>query len=215
MDHEASGLCACVTVGMLLAGCAREVSPPSPDDVFGSAPPADLAIVLETDEGVIDCTIHPARTPNGAALLVGLSRGGYAFRDPRTSEVSTAPLYRDLVFHRTIEDVLVQTGCPLGTGTGTPGYRIPKETRDDDLAMLSRPGALVLATYTRPPNRVDPSPPPPGHVHGSQIAIGIAPLPHLAGTATVLGECEDLDVLRAVSRRPRDQRARLRSLRER
>jgi hypothetical protein len=82
---------------------------------------------------------------------------------------------------------------------GPPGYRIPPETRPDDATLLAEPGALFMATYTAPPNRVDPSPPPPGYTVGSQFVIAVRSMSHLAGTTTVLGHCDDASVVRAIS----------------
>ena len=94
---------------------------------------------------------------------------------------------------------MVQSGCPVGDGTGTPGYRIEVEARGQDAVELAQPGALALARYTVPPGRADPSPPPPGHVIGSQFAITLVDMRHLAGQVSVIGRCQDLDVVRRIS----------------
>jgi len=171
-----------------------------------------VAIELVTDEGRVLCVVEPRRAPAALAIIVGLARGGHAWRDPRTGATTTRPLYRALRFFRTIPGGYVQVGCPLGDGTGQPGYRVPLETHADDRARLREPGALFAAVYHAAPNRPDPSPPPPGHVVGSQFAIGLGDMSHLAGQTTVLGRCSDLDVVRRIAARPRASSARLESL---
>lgn len=146
------------------------------------------------------CTVDAAKTPRGAALFIGLATGRAAHRDPQTESVTWSPLYRGRKFFRSIPDVYVQTGCPLDTGMGSPGYRIRPEPRDDDVARLTESGALVLLPYTPPPNREDPAPPPAGHTIGSQFAVTMTDMKHLAGTVTVLGRCSDVDVARSIAR---------------
>jgi len=93
----------------------------------------------------------------------------------------------------------VQSGCPVGDGTGHPGYRIPVESSPDDARRLAEPGALLLARYHPAPNRDDPEPPPPGHVIGSQFVIAVSDMSHLAGEVTVIGSCSDLPRVRAMA----------------
>lgn len=133
-------------------------------------------------------------------MVVGLAMGRAPFRDARSGEVVRRPYYQKMLFFRAIADGLVQTGCPLGNGAGHPGYRIPVESDPDDEARLARPGALLLARYTPPPDRLDPAPPPPGDVIGTQLVVSLADMKHLAGKVTVLGACSDLDVVRRIAR---------------
>jgi len=174
-----------------------------------------LVALLDTGAGGVRCELDERRAPGAVALFVGLARGRARWRDPVDGRATRRPLYRDLAFHRVIDGVLVQTGCPVGDGTGHPGYRIPVETRADDREMLSRGGALVLARYTPPPGRADPSPPPAGHVLGSQFGVTLTDMGHLTGEVTVFGRCGDLDVLRRIaavrdaSTRPRLLRVRI------
>jgi peptidyl-prolyl cis-trans isomerase A (cyclophilin A) len=147
------------------------------------------------------------RAPGAASMFAGFATGTAEWLDPSGERVKR-PLYLDLAFHRAIEGVLVQTGCPRGDGTGHPGYRIALELHPSDEARLREPGALVMATYTPPPGRDDPAPPPPDHVIGSQFGILLGDSRHLAGDVTVLGRCADLDVVRRIAatdaaRRPR------------
>jgi peptidyl-prolyl cis-trans isomerase A (cyclophilin A) len=157
--------------------------------------------VLETDLGHVRCFLDARHAPRAVALFVGLATGRAAWREPKTLRIVTRPLYQDLTFHRAIADVYVQSGCPVGDSSGHPGYRIELEPRPDDVTQLSTAGVLVLARYTPPPKRTDPNPPPEGHVLGSQFGITLVNMHHLAGQVSVLGHCEDLDVVREISHR--------------
>lgn len=213
---------ASLALACTLGGCGERSAPvarpapvlraPSPRAVFGPELPATIAMELATDQGRVRCTVEPRRAPRAAAILVGLARGGHAWRDPRSGAVTTRPLYRALRFVRTIAGAYAQVGCPRGDATGQPGYRVPLELNDDDRARLAEPGVLFAAVYHPAPSRPDPAPPPPGDVVGSQIAIGLADMSHLAGQTTVLGRCTDLDTVSRIAARPRGSPARLDAL---
>lgn len=175
--------------------------PPSPERVFAEfGGRSSLPVVLETDHGPIDCVLDGDRAPRGVSLFVALATGRARWLEAETGALREDPLYRDLTFHRAIPGVLVQSGCPVGDGSGHPGYRIEVEAGPDDAERLRQPGALGLARYTPPPHRVDPHPPPPGHVLGSQFFIGLVDMSHLAGQVTVLGRCGNLDRVASIAR---------------
>ena len=142
------------------------------------------AIVIETTEGSIRCD---------------LDAGAHAF------ELIEHTNYAGRAFFRTIPNVLVQVGSPTDDGSNGNLPRVAIELRDDDAARLAKPGVVLLARYTPPPNRVDPDPPKNGEVIGPQLVIGLTDMSHLAGTVTVVGACRDLDVVRRISER-RDAR---------
>jgi len=143
--------------------------------------------------------VNAQRTPRAAALFIGLSRGGARWHDPATAQVVTRPLYENLTVHRAIPNVMIQSGCPVGDGTGSPGYRIEVETGANDAVELAQPGAIALARYAPAPGRTDPDPPPAGQVIGSQFVITLVNMQHLAGQVPVIGRCQDLDVVRRIS----------------
>ena len=64
---------------------------------------------ITTDRGVIVMDLDPKLAPNTVNNFVGLARDGY---------------YDGLTFHRVVPDFVIQGGCPDGTGTGGPGYRL-------------------------------------------------------------------------------------------
>jgi len=67
---------------------------------------------LHTDHGVMKIEFYEQDAPNTVANFVKLIKQGY---------------YDGLTFHRVIPDFVVQGGCPNGTGTGGPGYKIDCE----------------------------------------------------------------------------------------
>lgn len=79
--------------------------------------------------------------------------------------------YDGLTFHRVIPGFVAQGGCPIGDGTGGPGYTIDCEIN----ANKHERGTLAMAH--RGPN-----------TGGSQFYICYQPQPHLDGRHTVFGK---------------------------
>jgi peptidyl-prolyl cis-trans isomerase A (cyclophilin A) len=208
----------CLALLWLFAGGCSEASaplrPPTTDEALAGLPTRDpIELSLRTSEGDVQCALSRASAPHAVALFVGLARGRATWRDPSGARVQR-PMYRDMPFFRAIPNALVQSGCPIGNGTGHPGYRLPVESAPDDATRLGRPGVLFLARYRPAPNRVDPAPPPAGHVIGSQFVIGLADFGHLAGQVSVIGACRDLERVRAIAARvARRQPVQLRDVR--
>jgi len=83
--------------------------------------------IFETNLGEITCELFPQHAPQTVENFVGLATGTKQFTDPKTRQQVMRPFYDGLIFHRVIPDFMIQGGCPLGTGTGGPGYQFKDE----------------------------------------------------------------------------------------
>ena len=85
-----------------------------------------LKATFKTTKGDINLELHAEKAPLTVANFVNLCKIGY---------------YDGLKFHRVIPDFMIQAGCPLGTGTGGPGYQFKDEfhptLRHDTAGVLS------------------------------------------------------------------------------
>lgn len=125
---------------------------------------------FDTAKGEIICLLEFEKTPLTVTNFVGLVEGT---KDFRGGDKTKGDRYYDgLKFHRVIPDFMVQGGCPLGTGTGGPGYTFPDEI--DPSLTHSTPGILSMANAG------------PG-TNGSQFFITHVATPWLDGKHTVFG----------------------------
>ena len=100
-------------------------------------------IIMRTSEGDIRINLFDDKAPNTVANFLGLATGEKQWLDPMSGQPSNEPFYNGLTFHRIIDDFVVQGGCPLGTGTGGPGYEFDDEI--DPSLKFDHPYLLAMA----------------------------------------------------------------------
>lgn len=141
--------------------------------------------LFETNKGNFKVHLLADKAPKTVENFVGLAEGTKEWTDPKTGEKVKKPFYDGLTFHRVIKDFMIQGGCPLGTGTGGPGYRFDDEFPAGQ-QKHSKPGILSMANAG--PN-----------TNGSQFFVTTVPTPWLDGRHAVFGEVvEGMDVVHAI-----------------
>jgi peptidyl-prolyl cis-trans isomerase A (cyclophilin A) len=140
----------------------------------------ELYATLETTKGNIRLRLLPDHAPKTVQNFVGLAEGTKEWTDPKTGQPSHQRFYDGLGFHRVIEGFMIQGGCPLGTGTGSPGYAFDDEIHPD--LQFDRPYLLAMANAGIQRGR---------GTNGSQFFISVVPTPHLNRKHTIFGEVAD------------------------
>ena len=117
-----------------------------------------LRAKIKTNKGEINIELFADKTPLTVANFTNLAKRGY---------------YDNLSFHRVIPDFMIQGGCPLGTGTGGPGYQFKDEFHPE--LKHDTPGIVSMANAG------------PG-TNGSQFFITHVETPWLDNNHTVFGK---------------------------
>ena len=155
---------------------------------------AMTTIIMHTSEGSITINLFDDKAPNTVANFLGLATGEKEWADPYTGQPSHGKFYNGLTFHRIIKQFMIQGGCPLGTGTGGPGYEFDDEI--DPSLKFDKPYLLAMANAGLR-RGMD------GKVHGtngSQFFITTVPTPWLDGHHTIFGEVADDDSKKVVDK---------------
>lgn len=124
-------------------------------------------VVLDTSKGAITLDLDSQAAPGHCKNLLGLAKIGF---------------YDGKTFHRVIKGFMIQGGCPVGNGTGGPGYTIKAEFNKTP----HEPGVLSMARTSDP------------HSAGSQFFICLDKHTHLDGQYTAFGRTADAASLEAV-----------------
>lgn len=131
---------------------------------------SQLSATINTTKGKIELELFAEKTPVTVANWTNLAKRGF---------------YNGLIFHRVIDNFMIQGGCPEGTGRGDPGYRFKDEF--DGSLKHDRPGILSMANAG------------PG-TNGSQFFITHVHTPWLDGKHTVFGMVtEGQDVVNSIA----------------
>jgi len=125
---------------------------------------------MQTNKGEVLIKFLPEVAPLHVTSFIYLTRLGF---------------YDGLSFHRVIKGFMAQGGCPLGNGTGGPGYGYGGEFSPE--VRHSRPGLLSMANTGQP------------NSDGSQFFLTFVPTPWLDGKHTIFGEVVGgMDVVKAL-----------------
>jgi cyclophilin family peptidyl-prolyl cis-trans isomerase len=133
-----------------------------------------LVAVFETNMGTFECELFEDKAPKTVANFVGLAEKGY---------------YNGVIFHRVIDNFVIQGGDPTGTGRGGESiYGHPFE--DEFHPDLKHDKAGVLSMANAGPN-----------TNGSQFFITLAPTPWLDGKHSIFGQViKGMDVVRKIGK---------------
>ena len=167
---------------------------------------ASMIATLQTTAGDIRIELFPHHAPQTVKNFVGLATGEKEWKNPETGEKSNDPFYDGLVFHRVISGFMIQGGCPLGTGTGGPGYNFDDEIHPE--LRFDEPYLLAMANAGQ---RLNPITGRPGGTNGSQFFITVDQPSWLNGKHTIFGKVADDEsraVVDAIAATPTDGRDR-------
>ncbi len=144
--------------------------------------PDGLYAKIETNKGTIIVQLDYENTPITVANFVTLAEGKNEFII--NENLKNKPFYDGLKFHRVISEFMIQTGDPLGTGSGDTGYKF----KDEITAMKFDKGGVLAMANSGPAT------------NSSQFFITHVETPWLEGKHTIFGHVVDkgMDVVNKI-----------------
>ncbi|GAB3497313.1 peptidylprolyl isomerase [Nocardiopsis coralliicola] len=140
---------------------------------------------LNTNKGTIVVALFGDKAPETVENFIGLAEGSKQWIDPTTGQPSNGKLYDGTIFHRVIENFMVQGGDPLGNGRGGPGYKFKDEF--DPSLRFDRPYLLAMANAG-------------ANTNGSQFFITVGTPDWLNDRHTIFGEVtEGQEIVQSIS----------------
>lgn len=138
-----------------------------------------LNAIFKTNVGEFEIELFAKECPETVWNFVNLAEG-------RQETKKSGPYYDGLIFHRVIENFMIQGGCPEGSGRGGPGYKF----QDEFSPSLRHSEAGILSMANAGPG-----------TNGSQFFITLVPTPHLDGRHTVFGKVvKGMDVVSKIGK---------------
>ncbi|KPL00256.1 MAG: hypothetical protein AMJ91_04940 [candidate division Zixibacteria bacterium SM23_73_3] len=191
----------CVLLTFFLAGCGGEEEAQMEQTKGQVEEVTEAEEMAEAEEATKPITQEPIERDKNPIVVMETNFGDIELelfwdKTPKTAEnflrLVISEFYDGLTFHRVIPDFVVQGGCPLGNGTGGPGYSIDFEKAD----TKHHKGSLAMAR-SQDPNSA-----------GSQFYICLKALPNLDGNYVVFGKTikgmDAVDKIAQVETDPRD-----------
>jgi cyclophilin family peptidyl-prolyl cis-trans isomerase len=133
-----------------------------------------LVAVIKTNMGNIEIKLFEDKTPKTVQNFVGLAKKGY---------------YNGVIFHRVIDNFMIQGGDPTGTGRG--GESLWGGKFEDEIVpslTFDKPGCVAMANAGQ-------------NTNGSQFFITTVPTPWLNGHHTIFGEVVNgMDIVNKISK---------------
>ena len=140
---------------------------------------------MHTNYGDIVIDLFGNHAPVTVENFIGLAKGEKDYSTQNAKGEQSGPFYDGAIFHRIIDNFMIQGGDPTGTGRGGPGYQFQDEFHPE--LQFDRPFLLAMANAG------------PG-TNGSQFFITVAPTPHLNNHHTIFGEVTDAASQEVVSK---------------
>lgn len=144
--------------------------------------PDGLYAKIDTNKGEIIVQLDFEKAPITVANYVALAEGKNDF--VTNENLKNKPFFDGLKFHRVIADFMIQTGDPLGTGSGDTGYKFKDEFSD---LRFDKGGVLAMANNGPATN-------------SSQFFITHLATPWLDGKHTIFGHVVEkgMDVVNTI-----------------